>query len=121
MRLRSVRGRRLALAGATALLAVAAPISTASAAVWPVGSGNNVQPGSGIGSAGCSGVNKPSQVGGPGGTGNGVCGGVTISFIGPAIGQVASAMGPTIIGAAPVILAPVAVSNGSIQQLGSMP
>jgi hypothetical protein len=103
------------------VLALAVPVSTASAELGPLGgAGNNVQPGSGVGWAGCSGVNKPSQVGGPGGTGNGVCGGVTISFIGPAIGQISSAMGPTIIGAAPVVLAPIAVSNGSVQQ-GSIP
>jgi hypothetical protein len=108
------------LAGAATLLALAASVPSASAQLLPVGgAGNNVQPGSGIGWAGCSGVNKPSQVGGPGGTGNGVCGGVTISFIGPAIGQVSSAIGPTIIGTAPV-LAPIAVSNGSVQQ-GSIP
>jgi hypothetical protein len=117
MRLRSVRGHGLAVAGATTVLALAVPLSSASAQVGP---GNNVQPGSGIGWAGCSGSNEPAQVGGPSGFGNGVCGGVTISFIGPQIGQVASAIGPTIIGAAPVVLAPIVVSNGSVQQ-GSIP
>jgi hypothetical protein len=120
MRLRSVRGHGLAVAGATTVLALAVPLSSASAQVGPPGAGNNVQPGSGIGSAGCSGSNEPVQVGGPSGFGNGVCGGVTISFIGPQIGQVASAVGPTIIGAAPVVLAPIVVSNGSVQQ-GSIP
>jgi hypothetical protein len=107
------------VAGATTVLAVAGSVSSASADIWPVG-GGNVQPGSGIGSAGCSGSNEPSQVGGPNGFGNGVCGGVNIAFIGPQIGQVSSAIGPTIIGAAPVILAPIAVSNGSVLQ-GSIP
>lgn len=120
MRLRSVRGHGLAAAGVTAVLALAGPVSSASAQVLPPGSGSNVQPGSGIGAAGCSGVNGPAQVGGPNSFGNGVCGAVNISFIGPQIGQIASAMGPTIIGAAPVILAPIAVSNGSVQQ-GSVP
>jgi hypothetical protein len=119
---RSVRRRRVAVAAATAVLALALPIASARAqavAGWPGGL-NNVQPGSGIGWAGCSGINKPSQVGAPGDTGNGVCGGITISFIGPAVGQIATAIGPTIISAAPVILAPITVSNGSVQQ-GSTP
>jgi hypothetical protein len=119
MRLRSVRGRGLAVAGATAVLALGVPLSSASAQVGLPGA-VNVQPGSGIGWAGCSGANEPAQVGGPSGFGNGVCGGVTISFIGPQIGQVASAVGPTIIGAAPVVLSPIVVSNGSVQQ-GSIP
>jgi hypothetical protein len=50
-----------------------------------------------------------------------VCGGVNLSFIGPQIGQVAVAMGPTIIGAAPVLVAPIVVSNGSVLQQGSIP
>jgi hypothetical protein len=108
------------VAGVTSVLALAVPLSSASAQVVPPGAGSNVQPGAGIGAAGCSGVNGPAQVGGPNSFGNGVCGAVNISFIGPQIGQVASAMGPTIIGAAPVILAPIAVSNGSVQQ-GSVP
>ncbi|MCW3048691.1 MAG: hypothetical protein JWO74_2975 [Solirubrobacterales bacterium] len=121
MRLRSVRGHGLAVAVATAVLALAVPVSTASAQIVPPASGNNVQPGSGIGSAGCSGANEPAQVGGPNGIGNGVCGGVNLSFIGPQIGQVAVAMGPTIIGAAPVLVAPIVVSNGSVLQQGSIP
>jgi hypothetical protein len=120
MRLRSVRGRGLAVAGATTVLALAVPFSSASAQVGSPGAGNNVQPGSGIGWAGCSGSNEPVQVGGPSGFGNGVCGGVTVSFIGPQIGEVVSAVGPTIIGAAPVVLAPIVVSNGSVQH-GSIP
>ena len=121
MRLRSVRGHGLAVAVATAVLAFAVPVSTASAQILPPASGNNVQPGSGIGSAGCSGANEPAQVGGPNGIGNGVCGGVNLSFIGPQIGQVAVAMGPTMIAAAPVVLAPIVVSNGSVLQQGSIP
>jgi hypothetical protein len=121
MRLGSGRGHGLAAAGVTAVLALAVPVSSASAQVVPPGSGNNVQPGGGIGSAGCSGSNEPSQVGGPNGFGNGVCGGVNLSFIGPQIGQVAVAMGPTMIGAAPVVLAPIVVSNGSVLQQGSIP
>jgi hypothetical protein len=109
------------VAGATTVLALAVPLSSASAQLGPPGSGNNVQPASGIGGPGCAGVIEPSQVGGPNGFGNGVCGGVTISFIGPQIGQVASAMGPTIIGAAPVVLAPIVVSTGSVQQQGLIP
>jgi hypothetical protein len=52
--------------------------------------------------------------GGPGSPGISVCGGVTLAFVGPTVGQVASAIGPTIIGA-PVILAPITVSNGPVQ------
>lgn len=121
MRPRSVRGRGLAVAAATTVLALAVPLSSASAQLGLPGSGNNVQPGTGFGGAGCAGVIEPSQLGGPNGFGNGVCGGVTISFIGPQIGQVSSAIGPTIIGAAPVVLAPIVVSNGSVQQGGLIP
>src|SRR5258706_15737766 len=82
MRLRSVRGRGLAVAGATAVLALGVPLSSASAQVGLPGAGN-VQPGSGIGWAGCSGSNEPVQVGGPCGFGNGAGGWVTYSFLGP--------------------------------------
>jgi hypothetical protein len=108
-----LRRRHLPVAAVLAALALSAPVSSASATVWP--SWNpNVMPGSGVGTAGCLGTNRPSQVGGPGGVGQAVCGGVTIAFIGPQVGQIASAIGPTIIGS-PVILAPITVANGSVQ------
>jgi hypothetical protein len=106
---------RFAVAGATIALSFAGSVASASAQVAP---GGNItgQQGAGVGTAGCVGQSRPSVVGGGGSAGDAVCGGVTIAFIGPAIGQVSSAIGPTIIGAAPVILAPIGVSNGGLQQ-----
>ena len=108
------RRRHLPLAAVLAALALSVPVSSAGAAVWP-GSNPNVNPGAGVGTAGCVGPTWPTQVGGPGGTGQAVCsGGVTISFIGPQIGQMSSAVGPTIIGS-PGLVSPITVANGSVQ------
>lgn len=87
------------------VFAVAAP--TAGAFVWPPGGPNSA-------SGGCMGSSPTSEVGGASTNGQAVCG-ATLAFIGPSIGQISNVMGPTIIGAAPVILAPVTTSNGSVQ------
>src|SRR5258706_15776539 len=107
--MRSVR--IIALSAAVALLAVAAPVSGASADVFPVGfpgagtgftpigvpAGGLVQGGQANIPAACVGPNGPSGVGDAGATTNQVCG-ATLAFVGPSIGQVATAIGPTIIG-----------------------
>jgi hypothetical protein len=91
-----------------AALAVAAPVSAATAAVvpWGVAQGGQVN-----GSSGCVGASGPSGVGDAGATVNQLCG-VILAFVGPSTGQMATAVGPTVIGSA--ILAPVTVSAGSV-------
>jgi hypothetical protein len=116
--MRLIRRHLLAVAAATCLCAVAAPVSSASAVTWPgsfasafpgtLPSGNAV--GGQTGSYGC-GTNAPSGNGPAGGTATQVCGS-TLAFIGPSIGQVASIVGPTIIGA--TVLGPVTVSAGPV-------
>jgi hypothetical protein len=61
------------------------------------------------------GTNRPSVGGNAGSTANQTCGAV-LSFTGPAIGQIASVIGPTIIG--PVINAPIQTSNAPITNVG---
>ena len=63
------------------------------------------------GPSGCVGSNAPSGVGDAGATSNQICGAV-LAFVGPSVGQVSSAMGPTIIGS--TILAPVTVTSGPV-------
>lgn len=105
---------RLPAAAATlAVLAVAAPISSASADGWPFGTPNVNTLGGLIGPDGC-GQNLPSGIGTAGGTTAQTCG-VALSFIGPAIGQVANVVGPTIIAANVTLLAPISVSAGPVQ------
>jgi hypothetical protein len=117
--LRSTPRRLLALSTAIAALALAAPVSGASAAV-PVGfpgagtgftPGSVAQGGQADGPSGCTGSNAPSGVGDAGATSNQVCGAV-LAYVGPSIGQVSSAIGPTIIGS--TVLAPVTVSSGPV-------
>jgi hypothetical protein len=107
-RVRSTRGRLLALSTVLAVLAVAGPVSGASADLLP---GGVAQGGQANAPAGCVGSNAPSGVGDAGATSNQLCG-VTLAFVGPSIGQVSVAMGPTIIGS--TILAPVTVSGGPV-------
>jgi hypothetical protein len=120
-RVRSLRRRLLALSAA--VVAAAVPVSGASAAV-PVGfpgavtgftpidmAGTVAQGGQANAPSGCVGSNAPSGVGDAGATSNQVCG-VTLAFIGPSIGQVSTAVGPTIIGS--TVLAPVTVSSGPV-------
>jgi hypothetical protein len=106
------RRRHLPLAALLAAIALSVPVSSAGAQVWP-GSDPNFMPGAGVGTAGCLGSNRAGQVGGAGGAEQVVCGGITFAFVGPAIGQIASAIGPTIIGN-PVVVAPITVANGSV-------
>jgi hypothetical protein len=100
--MRSIRGRLLALVVATGAMALAAPISGASAQV-PVGGfpfpGTDIAAigGNQIGSAGCVGTNRPSVGGNNGSTSAQTCGAL-LAFTGPQIGQISSVVGPTIIG-----------------------
>jgi hypothetical protein len=108
--MRFIRGRLLAVAATLTVFAVAAPISSASAD-WPFTVPNINTVGGQAGAYGC-GINDPEGVGAAGGTTSQSCGAV-LSFIGPAIGEVATVIGPTIIGSA--VLAPVSVSAGPVQ------
>ena len=73
------------------------PAYTATSVGLPAPATGNVIGGNEIGSAGCVGTNRPSVGGNNGSTANQTCGAI-LSFTGPAIGQVASVIGPTIIG-----------------------
>jgi hypothetical protein len=125
--MRTIRIRLLTAAIATAAVALAAPIAGADAATFPsfpslsgysvpgfsapiTGVGGNQ-----IGTAGCVGTNRPSVGGNNGSTSAQSCGAV-LSFQGPQIGQIASVIGPTIIGSPNVS---VAMSAGSITVVGT--
>jgi hypothetical protein len=111
-RLRSSPRRLLALSVAMAALAVAAPVSSASAAFTPIGLPGGIAPAVQANApSGCVGANAPSGIGDAGATDNQICGAI-LAFVGPSTGQIASAMGPTIIGS--TILAPVTVSSGPV-------
>jgi hypothetical protein len=88
-------------------VAVAAPVSGARAAVVPGGfaQGGQVAP------SGCVGSNAPSGIGDAGAASNQICGAVLV-FVGPSIGQVATSIGPTIIGS--TVAAPITVSAGPV-------
>ena len=120
-----IRKHVLAVAGTMSLLALAAPAagasafpwqstfrSTAVAFPWPGSFGNTANIGGQAGPLGC-GSNAPAGNGAAGGTTNQSCGSV-LSFIGPSIGQIASVVGPTIIGSP---LATVIVSAGPVTVL----
>jgi hypothetical protein len=91
-----------------AALAVAAPVSATEAQVVP---GGVAQGGQANGPSGCVDANAPSGVGDAGATVNQICG-VAAAFVGPSTGQVAAAIGPTIIGS--TIVAPITVSPGPV-------
>jgi hypothetical protein len=110
MRLRL--GHLLAIAATTGVLAVVAPVPSASAYSWPFSLPNITGVGGQAGSFGC-GANLPSGNGTAGGTTAQTCGAL-LSFVAPSIGEIASVMGPTIIGS--TVLAPVTVSAGPVQQ-----
>ena len=69
-----------------------------------------------IGQAGCVGTNRPSLGGNAGSTSAQTCGAV-LSFNGPQIGQIATVIGPTIIGS--VIQAPIQESAAPITNTAS--
>ena len=106
--------RLLSLAVATGAVALAIPVAGASAWTFPAfpasttstlpvfagipgGFGGTAVGGNQIGQAGCVGTNRPSVGGNNGSTSAQTCGAV-LSFSGPQIGQIASVIGPTIIG-----------------------
>ena len=110
--MRSIRGRLVAVAATAGALAVAAPVSAASAQITPIG----FPTGGGLGlgpSQGCANVpivGSAGQIGASGGaTLQQACGAV-LAFNGPSIGNVSSVIGPTIIGGP--VLAPVTASTG---------
>jgi hypothetical protein len=135
--------RLMALVSMSCAVALAAPVAGASAAVLPTlpagplpalpagplpvpsagplpvlpggGLGVSAIGGNQIGEAGCVGTNRPSFGGNSGSTSAQTCGAV-LSFQGPQIGQVASAIGPTIIGS--VIQMPINTTNGAITTTG---
>jgi hypothetical protein len=102
-------------------MALAAPVSGASAAIvppfdlpiLPTGGGVSAIGGNQIGSAGCVGTNRPSIGGNNGSTSAQTCG-TLLSFAGPQIGQIASVIGPTIIGSP---LARSTVSAGPVTEV----
>jgi hypothetical protein len=106
-------------------MALAAPVSGASAAIvppfdlpiLPTGGGVSAIGGNQIGSAGCVGTNRPSFGGNAGSTSAQTCGAI-LSFSGPQIGQISSVIGPTIIGSPAV---QVNESAGPITQLVPVP
>jgi hypothetical protein len=110
--MRSIRARLVAVAAIAGALAVAAPLSAASAQITPIGppAGGPLGPGSALGCADVPIVGTVGQIGGGGGaTLQQACGAV-LAFNGPAIGNVSSVIGPTIIGGP--VLAPVTASTG---------
>ncbi|MDX6657614.1 MAG: hypothetical protein QOH62_2407 [Solirubrobacteraceae bacterium] len=112
--------RHLAAAFATGALALAVPVSGASAQSpgYPLPqppSANSALGGNEIGSAGCVGPNRPALGGNTAGTSAETCGAL-LSFTGPQIGQIASVMGPTVIGSP---FAQVNVSAGSVTEVGT--
>jgi hypothetical protein len=120
--MRSIRRQclRAVLAMGAVVLALAAPAPGASAAISPafgdpfalsgVPLGDSALGGMQVGSAGCVGPNRPSVGGNAGSTSVQDCGAL-LSFAGPQIGQIATVIGPTIIGSP---LAQVTVSAGPV-------
>jgi hypothetical protein len=107
-RLGTRRRQLRTLSAVMTALAVAAPVSDATAAIFP---GGVAQGGQANGPAGCVDANQPSGVGDAGAVANQVCG-VTLAFVGPSTGQIATAVGPTIIGS--TVLAPITVSPAPV-------
>ena len=115
MRSRGIRsiGQRLVAVAATAgALAVAAPVSAASAQIPPIGVPTG---GFGLGpsSQGCANVpivGTAGQIGAAGGSTQQQACGAVLAFLGPSIGNLSSVTGPTIIGG--TVLAPVTASTG---------
>jgi hypothetical protein len=111
-RARSIRQRLVAVAATAGALAVAAPVSAASAQItptgFPTGGGTDLVP-----SQGCANVPivvSTGQLGASGGATQQQACGAVLAFNGPAIGNVSNVVGPTIIGSP--VLAPVTASTG---------
>jgi hypothetical protein len=114
----SIRRRVLAVMAATGAVALAGPVSGASAQIPAVGLptaplGGSAIGGNQIGTAGCVGTNRPSFGGNNGSTSAQTCGAL-LSFTGPQVGQISSVIGPTIIGSP---FTDVTVSAGPITQI----
>jgi hypothetical protein len=112
-----MRRRHLAVVLATGAVALAAPVSGASAQVPAFGlpvPGTSAIGGNQIGTAGCVGTNRPSFGGNNGSTSAQTCAAL-LSFTGPQIGQISSVIGPTIIGSP---FSAVNVSAGPITEVG---
>jgi hypothetical protein len=101
----------LAVAAATGGLALAGPVSGASAQITPFGFPGGGVPGpvNGIGPSLCP--TPGSTIGPAGGTTATSCGDGLV-FVGPAVGQISTTMGPTIIAGTVNVLAPITVSAG---------
>jgi hypothetical protein len=110
--MRSIRARLVTVAATAGALAAAGPVSAASAQITPIGFpvGGPLGPVSSQGCADVPIVGTAGQIGAGGGaTLQQACGAV-LAFNGPAIGNVSSVTGPTIIGGP--VLAPVTASTG---------
>jgi hypothetical protein len=97
------------VAAATGALALVAPVYSASAQITPFGipGGGVGGPDTALGPSVCPST-APTTIGPAGGTTAQACGDL-LSFVGPAIGQISSTIGPTIIG---TNVAPITVSAG---------
>jgi hypothetical protein len=118
--MRATRRQLVAVAATAAALAVAAPVSAASAQIAPIGfpTAGGMGLGSSQGCANVPTVGSAGQIGGGGGaTFQQACGAVLV-FNGPSIGNVSSVIGPTIIGSP--VLAPVTASTGG-PSINSLP
>jgi hypothetical protein len=110
--MRSIRQRLVAVAATAGALAVAGPVSAASAQITPIG----FPPAGGIGlgpAQGCANlpaVGIAGQIGAAGGSTQQQACGAVLAFNGPSIGNISSVIGPTIIGGP--VLAPVTASTG---------
>jgi hypothetical protein len=102
--MRLIRRRLVAVAATAGALAVAAPVSAASAQITPIDLGP---------SQGCASVPivlSAGQIGASGGSTLEQACGAVLGVNGPSIGNISSVVGPTIVGGA--VLAPVTASTG---------
>jgi hypothetical protein len=106
-----LRRRVLMVAAVMTLFAVGAPVAGAQVFPLPGGLGTTTGIGGQAGPQLC-GSNAPAGTGYAGGTTAQSCG-TALSFVGPAIGEIASTIGPTIIGAG-VVGNAITVSSGPV-------